>query len=71
MKISDMTIEELKDLISQAVEAKLQEALGDPDWGLELRDDMKERLSHSLEAVEKGEGGISLEEAISKLDLEH
>jgi len=56
-----MTIEELRGLINEVVEAKLQEDLGDPDWGLELRDDVKEKLIRSLEDVEKGEQGINLE----------
>jgi len=61
MKVSELTIEEFKNLIYEAVETKLRETLGDPDWNLELRDDVRERLRNSLESVERGEVGIALE----------
>ena len=70
MKLSDITIEELKGLIYEAVEEKLKEILGDPDEGLELREDIEERLRRSLEAVERGEGGMSFQEVASRLGLE-
>ena len=33
MKVGDMTVEQLKELIHEAVEEKLEQVLGDPDWG--------------------------------------
>ncbi len=70
MKVGDITVEELKELIYEAVEEKLKGILGDPDRGLELREDVKERLRHSLKAVEMGERGISPQEVASRLGLE-
>ena len=58
MKVKELSVEQLKALIQEAVEEKLQEVLGDPDQGLELREDIKERLRRSLAAVESGEEGI-------------
>lgn len=58
MKVKELSVEQLKALIQEAVEEKLQEILGDPDQGLELREDIKDRLRHSLAAVERGEEGI-------------
>jgi len=70
MKVGDMTVEQLKELIHEAVEEKLEQILGDPDWGLELREDVTERLRRSLEGVEKGEKGIGAQEVASRLGLE-
>ena len=35
-KVQEMTIDQLKGLIRETVEEKLEEMLGDPDWGLGL-----------------------------------
>lgn len=70
MRVSDLTIEELRDLIYEAVETKLRETLGDPDWNLELRDDVVARLEESMAAVEKGESGISLNEIANRYGIE-
>ena len=58
MKVKELSVEQLKALIQEAVEEKLQEILGDPDQGLELKEDVKERLRRSLAAVESGDEGI-------------
>jgi len=71
MKVSELTIEELRDLIYEAIETKLKETLGDPDWNLELREDIKERLQHSMEAVERGETGISMDDVTARIGLEN
>lgn len=60
MKVKELSVEQLKALIQEAVEEKLQEILGDPDQGLELRENVKERLRRSLSAVECGEEGIPI-----------
>ena len=71
MKVSELTIEELRDLIYEAIETKLKETLGDPDWNLELREDVKERLQHSMEAVEGGGTGISMDDVAARIGLEN
>ncbi|MBM4463930.1 MAG: hypothetical protein FJ012_11510 [Chloroflexi bacterium] len=53
MKVSEMSVEELKQFIAQVVEQKLEEILGDPDWGMELKEEVKERLRRTSE-VERG-----------------
>jgi len=70
MKVSELTIEELTNLIYEAVEVKLKETLGDPDWNLELREDIRERPLNSLEAVERGESGMALRDVVSKTGLD-
>lgn len=70
MKVEELTVAELKGVIYEAVEEKLKEILGDPDWGLEVREDVKQRLRNSLKAVEMGEKGIPAREVASRLNLE-
>ena len=51
-KVADLTIDEFRDLIRTVVIQTLSEMLGDPDEGLEMRDDFAEELLGSLAAVE-------------------
>ena len=70
MKVKELSVEQLKALIQEAVEEKLQEVLGDPDQGLELKEDVKERLRHSLSAVESGDEGIPIGQVAKEVGLE-
>jgi len=65
MKVTDLTIDELKKLIREAVDEKLKEILLDPDNGLELRDEVEQRLKASLASKER----IPLEEVKKRLGL--
>jgi hypothetical protein len=47
-------------MIAFIVEQKLQELLGDPDEGLELREAVAARLQEQRRAVAAGERGISI-----------
>ncbi|MBC7099395.1 hypothetical protein H5T52_09810 [Candidatus Bipolaricaulota bacterium] len=69
MEVKDLSKEELKALIREAVEEVLVELLGDPDEGLELRPEIRERLKHSLERIQGGEKGISAEEVAKQAGL--
>jgi hypothetical protein len=69
MTVKDLSREELKALVQEAVEEALLELLGDPDRELELRDEIKKRLRHSLERVQKGEQGISAEAVAKRAGL--
>ncbi|MBC7221586.1 hypothetical protein H5T56_01150 [Candidatus Bipolaricaulota bacterium] len=69
MRVKDLSKEELKILIREAVEEALFELLGDPDQGLKLRPEIEERLRRSLEHLERGEQGIPAEEAAKRLGL--
>ena len=48
-KITDLTVEEFKELVRDTVVQTLQEMPGDPDEGLELREDFEQELRRSLE----------------------
>ena len=63
MKLSDLTPEELKALVSGMVDDRLRELLGDPDLGLELADTVRARLKESLMSTERLTG----EEVAEKL----
>jgi hypothetical protein len=65
MKLSDLTPEELKALVSGMVDDRLRELLGDPDLGLELADTVRARLKESLMSTERLTG----EEVAEKLGL--
>lgn len=68
--ISNLSLNELKELVDVLIEEKLSQFLGDPDSGLELREEVKERLRKSLKAQRKGEEGIPLEEVAKRLGFE-
>jgi hypothetical protein len=70
VSIADLTVEEFEALIGRAVEQKLLELLGDPDEGLELRDEVVTRLQRSLEAEHAGQRGVPIYEVASQLGLE-
>ncbi|HHT9153251.1 MAG TPA: hypothetical protein ACFYEM_06965 [Candidatus Hypogeohydataceae bacterium YC40] len=66
MKLSEITLEELKTLIGETVEEKLKEFLGDPDADLELKEEVVKRLKASLRSKKKG---IPFEEAKRRVGL--
>jgi hypothetical protein len=70
VKVKDLTVEELKELIEQTVEQTLLELLGDPDKGLEVHDEVKDRLRRSVARERRGVPGIPAEEVAKKLKIE-
>jgi hypothetical protein len=62
-----MTPEELRRLVSPVVEEKLAELLRDPDAGLELRGDVRQRLLLQRQAVADGERGEPLSEVVPRI----
>ena len=53
MKISDLKLDELKELIKGIVDERLRELLGDPDLGLELGEAVRSRLKASIVSTER------------------
>ncbi len=70
MKVKELTVEQLKTLIQEAVEEKLEEVIGDPDLGLELREEIKERLRSSLAAMQGGEKGTPIDQVARQAGLD-
>lgn len=62
-KVGDITVRELRELVREIVAE-----IVDPDYGLELRDDVIEALRESWEQKRRGEG-IPLEKAKNKLGV--
>jgi methyl coenzyme M reductase subunit C-like uncharacterized protein (methanogenesis marker protein 7) len=48
MKISDLSLDELKELVKGLVDDRIRELLGDPDLGLQLSDAVRTRLKNAL-----------------------
>src|SRR2546426_6168183 len=48
MKLSDLTLEELKALVKGTVDDPLRELLGDPDLGVEMGEAIRARRTESL-----------------------
>jgi hypothetical protein len=66
--VADLTVDQFKALMREVV-IPLSEVLGDPDEGLELRDDIKVKMQQSLAAVKAGAKIIPTEEVAAKLGL--
>ena len=65
MKISDLTQDELEELVKGIVDERLRELLGDPDLGLELGEAVRSRLNASLASTKR----LSGDDVAEKLDL--
>ena len=68
--VSQMTKEELRLMIDEVLEQKLIELLGDPDGGLELRDEVRDFLIRQREVVARGELGRPLDEVAKELGID-
>jgi hypothetical protein len=66
--VAEMTVRELKMVIQSALKETLQEVLGDPDAGLELRSEFEERLRQAVAYVASGGSLLSMEELTSQLE---
>jgi signal recognition particle GTPase len=70
MKVKELTVEQFKGLIQEAIEEKLEELVGDPDLGLELREEIEERLHSSLAARQNGQKGVPIDEVARQAGLD-
>jgi hypothetical protein len=68
--LAQMTKEELKDIIESAVENKLLELIGDPDEGLGVKKQIRNRLLRQKQVVSGGERGKPFEDVVKELGLE-
>lgn len=67
--VADLTVDQFRDIMRGVVVQTLTEMFGDPDEGLELRDDIKIKIQKSLAAVNAGGEIISAEKVAAKLGL--
>lgn len=68
--ISDLTTDELQEMIETAIDRKLTEWLGDPDEGKQLRPDLVERIQRQREEYAQGKRGRTLAEVRQRLGLD-
>ena len=69
IKVSQMTVDELREMIGEVVEEKLQSLLVNEDE-LELTDEFKEILARQDERIKNGDRGEALEDVVARLDLD-
>ncbi len=67
--VADLSVDELKALIREVVTQTLLEVFGDPDKGLELREEFKAQLQRSLDAVQAGGETTPAQDVAAKLGL--
>ena len=67
--LTRMTVEELREVVEEAVERKLTEMLSDPDKGRTLRSTVERRLRRSVQATRRGERGVPAAEVAKKYGL--
>jgi hypothetical protein len=65
MRISDLSLDELKELVNGLVDDRLRDLLGDPDLGLPLDEALRTRLKESLASTER----VSGDDVAEKLGL--
>jgi len=68
--VKDLSIEELKLLIGEVVEEKFREILVDPDAGLALRPEIRERLLRDLQEPQSEGKNIPAAEVARRRGLE-
>lgn len=68
--VSQMTKEDLREIISDVLDEKLMELFGDPDEGLILRDEVREFLIRQREVIARGEFGRPLEDVVKELGID-
>jgi hypothetical protein len=66
--VQDLSMDELRGLIGEVVEETLRELLGDPDEGLAIRPEIRDRLLNALKQP-TGEA-IPADEVARRLGLE-
>lgn len=62
MHLSDLTPEQLRELVTGIVDDRLRDLLGDPDLGLTLGNAARARLKESLASTERLTGEVIAEQ---------
>ncbi|HUU14863.1 MAG TPA: hypothetical protein VM182_14330 [Terriglobia bacterium] len=68
--VKDLSIDQLRSLIAEVVEEKFRELLGDPDEGLTLRPEVRERLLKSLNLPQDSRQTTPATDVAAQLGLE-
>lgn len=62
VRVGEMSVAELRELLDDLLEEKLLVFLGDPEAGLAVRPEVMEQILAQMESVREGEYGIPLSE---------
>ncbi len=62
MNISNLSLDELKELVKGLVDDRIRDLLGDPDLGLQLSDEVRARLKNSLSSETRVTGDAMAEQ---------
>ncbi len=68
-KVSQLTVDELREVIGAVVEEKLMILFKDSKDNLELTSELQERLLRQTKEIENGERGEALEDVVARLEL--
>lgn len=68
--VKDLSIEELRALIADVVEETLRELVGDPDAGLEMRPEVRERLLKTLNQPRESRRTVPVSEVARQIGAE-
>jgi len=68
--VKDLSVEELRAIIGEVVEEKLREILSDPDAGLTLRPEIRERLRRDLQEPQEETQNIPAAELARRRGLD-
>lgn len=58
--VAKMSVAELRELIEELLDERLEAILGDPDYGLRIRPEIREQLLRQKERVRQGDYEIPL-----------
>ena len=64
-RVKELSLEELKPFINEAVDMRLEERLGDPDIGLDVKPEVIEKIRKSR----RSKAVVSAEEVAERLGL--
>jgi len=68
--VAELSVDELRNLIKEVVSQTILEMFGDPDEGLEIREEVEERLHRSLSIPQAGLETRSAQDVAATLGLE-
>jgi hypothetical protein len=68
--VSDLTVEELKQIIDEAIDQRIAKVLDD-DYGLELSDELVDRIRLQREEIKNGNLGVDLDDVLKEIGIEH
>lgn len=65
--VAEMSADELRELIESSIERKFIELFGDPDEGLEVKEEFRQQLLQQEQDFEQGHRGKSFDKVVELL----